>query len=1344
MNEQYFVSVFHYKVIYAFTIEDTAHRGLIKIGDATVHTELPIDSLAPNSKPLNQAALTRIKSYTNTAGIRIRLLHTELAVRTIKKTDGTSELKAFRDHDVHAVLKNSNIKNVKVGGTSGSEWFRIDIETAKKAIAAVKLQQANLSGTSHIIHTPIVLRPEQEECVKKAVSHFKKADKFLLNAKMRFGKTIVALTIVKSVKDFHKTIIITHRPVVNYGWFEDFRKVFADDDNYVYGSKNNGYSVDELLKTGKNFVYFASVQDLRGSVEVGGKFEKNDTIFDTIWDCVIVDEAHEGTTTALGEETVSAVVKNELGKTKLLALSGTPFNILADYDDKSIYTWDYIMEQEKKTEWDKYHFGDSNPYEELPALKIFTYNLGELMRKPDYITYEDKAFNFREFFRTWTGDMSYDYIPMPSEAHVGNFVHEQDVWSFLNLMTHEDDNSNYPFSKEKYRKLFHHTLWMIPGVREAKALKALMQKHPVFGLFNIVNVAGNDDEESSDALESVRNAINDAGDSGYTITLSCGKLTTGVTVKEWTGVFMLAGSYSTSAANYLQTIFRVQSPCNKDGRIKDVAYVFDFAPDRTLKMVASAVSVSSKAGKTTQSDRKIMGKFLNYCSVISISGSQMKEYNVGNLLQQLKRSYADRVVRSGFDDTRLYTDALLNMSDADIEILKNLNKIIGKNKAARTKSDIMLNDQGLTDAKREELERLKKKQKGKKELTPEEKAKLEELKKLKEQRTNAIAVLRGVSIRMPLLVFGADVSYDDDITLNRFIELVDDSSWKEFMPDGFTKDHFRKIQKYYDEEIFIGAGKRIRNAAKEADTMEPMERVKKIGELFSHFKNPDKEKVLTPWEVVNLHMSTTIGGWNFWDFKHDTALEKPEYVRIEDITESIFDKDGVEILEINSKTGLYPLYVTYSIYRQKISGKENQLTFEDKTRIWRETVDKNIFVICNTPMAKQITKRTLLGYSKGRINAHYFENLVNIMQNKPESFVEKASSGRYWKKGRNMKFDAIVGNPPYMIMDGGAKASAKPIYQYFIQTAKKLAPRYASFIIPTRWYSGGKGLDDFRNAMLDDKNLRILHDCLSPEDVFPSTNIRGGVCWFLLDKEYNNSNNKVHIITHEHDTVINDVMRDMRTVGTNLFIRDYRGIEIISKIKSRTFNFMPEHVSPRQPFGIEGNASKLSIFKDNSAKMKRPIKCYIKQMKYGYVEYDDIPRHKEWALNYKVFTPYANNIGTELNDDNLNTFIGEPNTICSESYIAIGLDLNLDFNGCQNISKYLSTKFARFLLSLAKGSQHGTAKTYQFIPIQDFTTESDINWSGTVHQIDLQLYAKYHLTDVEIQHIEKKIKSMEK
>ena len=150
------------------------------------------------------------------------------------------------------------------------------------------------------------------------------------------------------------------------------------------------------------YVYFASIQDLRGSSMVGGKFDKNRGIFDTIWDLLIVDEAHEGTKTNLGDETIKAILKDDSNETKLLALSGTPFNILEEYDEKSIYTWDYIMEQESKSEWDKNNFGDSNPYDELPEMRIYTYDLGDLLHNTNYITYEDKAFNFHEFFRTWT------------------------------------------------------------------------------------------------------------------------------------------------------------------------------------------------------------------------------------------------------------------------------------------------------------------------------------------------------------------------------------------------------------------------------------------------------------------------------------------------------------------------------------------------------------------------------------------------------------------------------------------------------------------------------------------------------------------------------------------------------------------------------------------------------------------------------------------------------------------------------------------------------------------------------------------------------------------------------
>lgn len=1344
MINKEFKKVFNYKVIYVFEIDDEKHKGLVKIGDATLNTNSSIDSLSPNCRELNQAALNRIKSYTNTAGIVPKLLHTELAVKEEHK-DNLISLKAFRDHEVHKVLENSNIKKIKLDGSTGREWFKIDKETAIEAIQAVKKHYSNLSNIKLKGYSPIIFRPEQKEAIDKTVKQFKKNNRMLWNAKMRFGKTLSALEVIKR-SEFKKTIILTHRPVVNDGWYEDFSKIFYDKD-YIYGSKVNGYSVEKLNSQEKKFVYFASIQDLRGSEAVGGKFDKNDEIFKIIWDCVIVDEAHEGTKTALGDDTIKAIVKEELGETKLLALSGTPFNILDEYDNESIYTWDYIMEQECKFEWDKNHFGDSNPYEELPELRIYTYDLGDLLHSKNYITYEDKAFNFHEFFRTWTGDYKYDYAQMPETAQIGEFIHEKDILSFLNLMTKNDENSSYPYSKEEYRELFKHSLWMIPGVREAKALKNLMLKHPVFGSgqFDIVNVAGSDDEESSDALNSVKNAIKKAEElDTYTITLSCGKLTTGVTIKEWTAVFMLSGSYSTSAANYLQTIFRVQSPCNKNGMIKDTAYVFDFAPDRTLKMVSEAVSVSSKAGKTTGNDKAILGKFLNYCPVISISGSQMKEYKADKLLQQLKKAYADKVVRNGFDDNNLYNDELLKLDEIDIKKFDDLKGIIGKSKAAEKQNDITVNDQGLTKEEYEEQEKLKKKPK--KELTKEEKAKLEELKKKKKVRTDAISILRGISIRMPLLIYGADIPYDEEITLERFIEKVDDSSWNEFMPNGVTKEVFKNFKKYYDEDVFIAAGRRIRNIAREADTLNPVERVKKITSLFSNFKNPDKETVLTPWRVVNMHLSSCLGGYDFWDEKYENTLDEPRFVNKGKATEDTFSNEYAQILEINSKTGLYPLYVTFSIYQNKCNNyKKEELTLEVLREIWNDTIKNNIFVICKTPMAKQITQRTLVGYSDIKINAHYFDDLVNQMKNKPQQFMESVLKSNYWKKGEmtEMKFDAIIGNPPYMEMDGGAQASAKPIYQHFVSTAKRLKPNYLSFIIPTRWYAGGKGLDEFRDEMLNDKHIEILYDCITPEDIFPNTNIRGGVCYFLWNATYDNTVDKVDVVTLERGKKAVSIKRDLKVNDLDIFIRYSHALSIIEKVENNKVGNFLDNISARKPFGLDGNFIKSSDYHSSKNNLKNPIKCYGKAKAVGYIENEMIESHTEWINQWKVLTSYANNIGTELNDDNLNSFVAEPKSVCTETFIVIGADLNLNKEMCINITRYLKTKFTRFLLSLAKTSQHATAKTYRFVPMQDFTENSDIDWSKTISEIDKQLYKKYNFNEEEISFIEEKIKPME-
>lgn len=1355
-----FENVFSYKLIYILAINDEAHEGLLKIGDATLKTDQPIEKLIPNCSLLNKSAKKRIETYTNTAGIDYKLLYTQLAVKKEKnKIDKKDKLVAFRDYEVHNVLRASNIKPEKL--VKSREWFRLDLETAKKAIEAVINNEKNLLKKDIKAYTPIIFRPEQEEAIDKTVKLFtstkkKEFSKMLWNAKMRFGKTVSALEVIRQCK-FNKTIIITHRPVVDKGWEEDFNKIFYNEKNFIYGSKKDS-SLKELIVSKKKFVYFASIQDLRNSKTVGGIYDKNDDVFDTEWDLVIVDEAHEGTTTALGDEVIKRLVKsNSSHNTKFLALSGTPFNIIDEYnDEKCVYTWDYIMEQDSKEKWSENHFGDSNPYEELPKMHIYTYNLGELL-KTKYV--EDKAFNFKEFFRTWTGNIKIDLKQMPKNANIGDFVHENDIISFLNLITKKDSQNNYPFATEKYRDLFRHTLWMVPGVKEAKALSELMKSHPVFGstAFKIVNVAGDGDseEENKDALNLVKTAIKEAGTEGYTITLSCGKLTTGVTIREWTAVMMLAGSYSTSASTYLQTIFRVQSPCNLNGKIKTDCYVFDFAPDRALKVIAESVNISTKPGRINSEEKqKILGAFLNYCPVISLEGTKMKELSTSRLLQRVKRVYAEKAIKNGFDDDSLYSDELLKLQNVDVEKFKGLQKILEQTKSLGKTKQIDINKQGLTDEEYEELERLEKKQKkNKKELTPEEKEELERRKEILNNKAIAKSILRSISIRIPLLIYGANIAFNEDITIENLTELVDDVSWQEFMPKGVTKDLFKEFIKYYDKEVFIVAGLKIRDIVKSADNLPILERIKEITKLFSYFKNPDKETVLTPWRVVNMHMSDCLGGYDFFDEEHLEEISEPRLVNRGQVTKDIFDKKDTHILEVNSKTGLYPLYMTYSIYRYKLErlkAVKNEISTEDENNLWIEIVRNNIFVICKTEMAKYITNRTLLGYkqinlnSKIGINAHCFDDLLKCMTDKTDRFIKRIQRTSFWLNEGNeiMKFDAIVGNPPYMIMDGGAKASAKPIYNYFIESSKKVKPKYMSFIIPTRWYTGGKGLDDFRKSMLNDKHMELIHDYLTPEYIFSNTNIRGGVCYFLWNKDYNNEVDLIRVITHQNEKIVSDIKRKFKIEEVDIFIRDAQAILILDKIVKQETKLLSMYVSSLKPFGFRGYFIKDKRFHLDKNNLDNPIICYGKGKLLGYVERAEVKNHIEWIDVWKIFTPRANNIGTELSDDNLNSFIGEPGSICTESYIAMGMELNLTKIMAINLTKYLKTKFLRFLHGIAKSSQDATAKTYQFVPLQDFSDESDIDWSKSIAEIDQQLYAKYKFSKDEIDYVESKIKPM--
>lgn len=1300
-----YVAPFSMKLIYIFRINDEAHKGCLKIGETTLNSEKPALDFKPNCEELNAAARARINSYTATAGVDYDLLYTELTVFTLNK-----KIYSFKDTEVHNVLLRSGIKR-KEFSKNANEWFITDLATAKKAIKAVKEGRSSLSA-SEITRdqSPIVFRPEQMEAIKKTEKHFRKNNRMLWNAKMRFGKTLSALQVIKDM-DFTRTLILTHRPAVNDGWSEDFGKIFYDRDDFFYGSRTRGEffaSLEQKAKKNGHYVYFVSVQDLRGSERTGGKFSKNDEIFDAFWDLIIVDEAHEGIQTELGQNVLKELEKNN---PKVLRLSGTPFNLLNEYGEDEIYTWDYVMEQDAKGKWDTAHPGDPNPYAALPEMRIYTFDLAKML---DAFKDEVLAFNFTEFFRVDTE---------------GKFIHEKDIKYFLDLICKPDPESNYPFATKKFRRYFRHSFWMLPGVREARALSALLQSHKVFGQFQIVNVAGEGDEdaENEEALQMVRRAIGEHPEETYTITLSCRRLTTGVSIPEWTAVFMLSGSHNTSAASYMQTIFRVQTPATINGRVKTLCFVFDFAPDRTLKVLAETAKISAKAGKTTSNDRDILGKFLNFCPVISVDGTNMKEFNANELLGELKKVYIDRVVNRGFEDRYLYNnDMLMTLNGFDLMEFDGLKEILKSTSPIRQSEDVEVNNQGFTHEEYEQLEQAEKKKKRKEELTEEEKRLLEEKKEKRKHRDIAISILRGISIRMPLMIYGAELDESQDVTIDNFSELVDEASWAEFMPDGVTKKLFNKFKKYYEPDIFREAGKRIRALAKSADKAPLEERIAQITAIFNTFHNPDKEKVLTPWRVVNMHMSDCLGGQTFFDAAFQTPQAKPRFVNQGKVTEDVFAPDS-RILEINSKTGLYPLYMAYSIYcaRQKAEdpfGLDRNPTLERQYALWDKVVAENIFIVCQTPMAKSITRRTLCGFRNAKVNAKYFKDLVSILKRTPQVFVDQVSSAKFWgQKGNGkMKFEAIVGNPPYQEMGGGFGVAALPLYDKFVQVAKKLSPMYLSMIIPAKWFAGGRSLDDFRESMLQDKSLSKIFDYENGRWIFSTVDIPGGVCYFLWEKNYRGKCKMVNVLSDGTAISEERVLDEFNT-----FIRNNKAVEIVRKIKSQVSHFLSERISFSKPFGIR------TFYKPQP----EGIPCwFVQKIGRKFARIEDVQDPYHYLEKWKLLIPPAPIAGqTDFSKPvgfyyDGNVRIAKPGECCTESWLVAGA-----FNSEEEVlafKSFLFTKIVRFLLLQAVVSQHVTRKNFCFVP-------DLLNYKG--FYTDKGLCALWGITEDEWKFIDSKI-----
>lgn len=1334
-------------------------------------------------------------------------------------------------------------------------------------------------GTSLFGDDQITLRSEQRDAIDRAKNQFckrsgsktsgyqwtveSKYSQYLWNAKMRFGKTLCALQLAREM-GVKRTLIVTHRPVVNKSWKDDFDNVVTDriagNDNqkkkWDYGTlfddeqhdKRKFYDLERFANQSEDnhYVFFVSMQYLRLSELVNVKtqvknkdkqddmFGHNSTkeneklkadILNTDWDLVVIDEAHEGTRTALGKRVIDEFLHKE--QTKMLHLSGTPFNLYEDFKEEEIFTWDYVSEQQAKLEWNIKHPHEPNPYAELPKMNIFTYDITNNIKD---VVDHDGVFTFTEFLRTWTGNPKADKAAMPQGAK-GRFVHEDEVKKFLQLLCTKDDTNNFPFSTTEYRQQFRHTLWVVSHVDEAAALTQLLREHPTFKRFEIVNVAGKGDidEQNENALDAVNNAIGELPEKTSTITISCGRLTTGVTVRPWSAVLYLKGG--DGAATYMQTIFRVQSPYKTpDGKMKTSCYVFDFAPDRTLKIVAETAKFSSMAKakelkeeegdeeKTQeQRDKETVSDFIALCPVISMNGGKMSPVDVKYIYKQLENVFIDRLVRKGFDDPCLYNQDELNKIDEDI--VNHIGENGGKapdEKRQEAKKSVDLShmteeeraayEESIRRKKAEAAERAKKKaQKDEKfkkqweEWSDEQReewlqkeaerlARNEELKKAREEFKARITNIRGIALRIPLLMYGGADAGDpkEDLTVDNFTRKIKDESWAEFMPKGISKEDFNKIRKCFNATRFEEAGKKYRALTREADFMHVDERIKQIAEIFSFFRNPDKETVLTPWRVVNMHMSRTIGGYCFFDELFDEKngqLEDPRFVNNGEITSKLFDNVDscgevqTKILEINSKTGLYPLYVTYSLYRRRLEEYVNAecidinaISVQEEQVVWDDIVADNIYVICNTPMAVGITKRTLFGFRQVEKKANIKnEQLVDKAINDPQTLINEIKSEGFWKGTRSnnmIEFNAVVGNPPYM-ESTNVNNRQNPIYHHFYDLAESLSNIY-TLISPARFlFNAGLTPAQWNQKMLNDKHLKVVYYTSDCTECFPNTAINGGVAIMLRnqDEEYTPitmflPDENLRSIASKFDPNSPNSLKNVIFGGrsdlkfNNIFLQDFPNspqdrlafiqikrpaVKVLGpneefELKTSTFEALPYAFKkvvedPENYYHLLGLENSKREWKYTERKYMSP----------RYPNNNNIEK-------YKVFISKADGAAGQVGNPIPariigRSEIGRPGDSATSSFISIGaFDTEIEAVNC---ATYLRTKFARCLLGILKITQDNPPSVWAYIPMQNFTADSDIDWNRSIEEIDQQLYCKYGFDVFEIEFTEKMISPLD-
>lgn len=1369
----------------------------------------------------------RIRQQTHTAGITASKLWSEPA-----KFIGSDEW--FIDKQLHAYLRRFK----KIIQRPNTEWFYYDGTPEQAHSDFDEFRHKKLSQVGKELEYQ--LRAEQEAAVQMTLDYATthKGGEFLWNAKPRFGKTLTTYDLARRM-GAKKVLIVTNRPAIANSWFDDFETFIAWQTNYRFVSTTDTLKerpvltreqyISEILGKPDSEDYgciaFISLQDLKGAISFGGFFDKLGWVKDLTWDLLVIDEAHEGVDTFKTD-----VAFNNITRNFTLHLSGTPFKAVASgkFAKEQIFNWTYADEQETKARWPE-ESEENNPYEGLPRLNLFSYQMSQMITDEVNKGAEidgkdiDFAFDLNEFFAT---------------NDSGKFMHEDEVRKWLDTLTY---NEKYPFSTPELRAELKHTFWLLNRVASAKALEKLLREHPVFENYEIVLAAGDgrtDDDYTAaiqKSLDRVKEVIK-AHD--RTITLSVGQLTTGVTVPEWTAVMMLSNLKSPSL--YMQAAFRAQNQWSYDvdgeKHLKENAYVFDFAPERTLIVYDEfANNLSSKTvggGGTTDDREENIRILLNFFPVIAEDNDgKMVELDVRQVLTIPKVIKAQEVVKRGFMSNLLFQNISGIFASAEArKILEQLNPVAQGRVVPNRTSDpidtqnVEMDYEGnvvidptiivaITDARF-----------GEKVYADVTKAAAQAVEQPSDNLIKAVTT----SFTHSVMDTAKEIAKSNSVTVAQAEQIVKQNAnvlarevqvikkQAEIREAEATSSYMKELAEVQYNASAVAEAKARYEATKQeiAETLE-RELVGKVQEKAKELtqkstneilqKAEEKKKIMVEDDIRSRlrgfartipsflmaygESTTTLADFdvNISDsiFKEVTGITLEQFRTLRDtynfFDPVVFDESVQEFLHKKAELANYfddshtedifdyiPPQKTNQIFTPKKVVKlmidkleeENPGLFADKDKTFADLyvksglylteIVKRLYVGLESTIPdknerlKHILEHQIYGFAPSEIiyniaRDFIFGSLANIdnshLQNR--DLTETAKNGG----SLDMKFDVVVGNPPYQ--EETKDTSDNPIYHHFYDLAKRSSEKYC-LISPARFlFNAGKTPTAWNRKMLKDEHLKVLYYEQNSYKIFPNTDVKGGIAVIYRDacKVFG----AIGFFTTTE--LLNDILRkvlnsNFDSINQLIYAPEsYR----ISKRMHEENPDLYKKLSSGHPFDFTTNIFKRLndyFYDEKPEDEKEYIRMYgrIGNMRlYKWIRRDYIDAHENLDL-WKVIVPKSNGSGT-LGEVLSTPIIGQPAIGHTQTFISIGA-FQTQFEA-QALLKYIKSKFARTILGTLKITQDNKKESWANVPLQDFTPKSDIDWTQPIPYIDHQLYTKYGLDEKEIAFIEEKVKPME-